>query len=74
MGSDVMLVVGIILTVMSLPSFFSAFTEGEAPRAAAIVAMIAAGLITFALISKPTGYTIAEIPEVFLRVIGQFLR
>lgn len=71
MQSDIMLVVGIILAVMSLPSMIGAITDGEAPRAGAIVAMIATGLITFAIISKPSGYAIAEIPDVFLRVIGR---
>lgn len=73
MNSDIMLVVGIILAVMSLPALFGAISEGEAPRAGAIVAMIATGLITFAILSKPSGYAIAEIPEVFLRVIGRLI-
>jgi Na+/proline symporter len=73
MNSDIMLVVGIILAVMSLPALIGALSEGEAPRAGAIVAMIATGLITFAIMSKPSGYAIGDIPEVFLRVIGRLI-
>lgn len=68
-----MLVVGIILAVMSVPSVVGALSDGEAPRAGAIVAMIATGLITFAIMSRPSGYAISEIPEVFMRVVGRLI-
>ena len=73
MDPDLMLVVGLVLAVLTIPSMLSAYAESRPPRAAAIVALIAGVLIAVALTSKADGYRIAEIPDVFFRVIGRYL-
>jgi hypothetical protein len=73
MNSDLMLVVGLVVATLSLPALLNAWTEGRTPRAGAIMVMIAIGLIVAAIQAKPGGYTVAEVPEVFFRVLGRLL-
>lgn len=74
MNPDVMLVIGLIVAAFSIPPILGAFAEGRAPRAAAIMVLIGGGLIALAVSQKPGGYEINEIPDVFVRVVGQFIR
>lgn len=73
MDWDLALVVGIVLVAFTFPAVISAFSEGRAPRSAAILVMIGGGLIALALYSQPGGYTFASIPDVFVRVVGRYL-
>ena len=73
MNNDQMLVVGIILCALSLPSLLAAYSESRAPRAGAIILLIGGVLLVGALSRQPTGYTFAEIPDIFVRVIGGLL-
>ena len=68
MDTDLMLVTGIILGVFTIPSMLNAFSDGRAPRAAAIVVMIAGGLILLATQNHAGGYSLAELPDVFAKV------
>lgn len=69
-----MLVVGVVVAVLTLPSLFSAFIDGRAPRAGAILALIAGVLIAVAVSERPGGYAIADIPDAFYRVFARYLR
>ena len=70
MNNDQMLVIGIVLCALSLPSLLAAYSEARAPRAGAIILLIGGVLVVVALSRQPSGYTFAEIPDVFVRVIG----
>lgn len=73
MNTDLYLVIGIIIGALAIPSLLGAFAESRTPRTGAILVLIAGVLIVVALTQKPSGYTFAEIPHVFVRVIGSFL-
>lgn len=73
MDSDLALVIGMVVGAFSIPSIVSALSEGRAPRVAAITILISGGLIVFALIGKPGGYAIEQIPDVFVQVIARYL-
>ena len=73
MDTDLLLVVGIILAALAIPSLLAAFSESRPPRAGAIMVLIGGILIVVALSQSITGYTFGEIPDVFLRVIGRFV-
>lgn len=73
MNTDLMLVVGIVICALSLPSLLAAFSESRAPRAGAVLLLIGGILLVVALTKKPGGYTFAEVPHVFTRVIAGFL-
>ncbi|MDZ4135286.1 MAG: hypothetical protein U1D06_06785 [Paracoccaceae bacterium] len=74
MDPDILLVVGVVVGAFSIPSMLSAFREGRAPRIAAILVLIAGTLVVLAVTRKPGGYEVADVPGVFLRVIGGLLR
>lgn len=71
MNTDLMLVIGIVLAVLAVPSVLSALNDGRAPRLAAVVVLIAGGLLVVALSQKPGGYELRDIPNAFYRVIAQ---
>ncbi|MGL4310546.1 MAG: hypothetical protein ACRCSU_08670 [Paracoccaceae bacterium] len=72
MDSDLYLVIGLCIGGLAFPSLIGAFSAGRPPRTAAIMVMIASGLILFAIQSKPSGYSLGEVPEAFSRVVARF--
>jgi hypothetical protein len=73
MDNDLILVIGIIVGVLAIPSVISAFSESRPPRAAAILFMIGGTLIVVALSRSPQNYSFGDIPNLFVRVIGRYL-
>lgn len=73
MNSDLLLVIGIVLAAFSIPSLLSAYSESRPPRVAAVVVVGALALVAWALSTSPGGYSFAEIPKAFVRVIGSVL-
>ncbi len=73
MDADLSLVLGLIIAALSVPSILSALSDKRAPRASAITILIAGGLILFAIQSHPGGYTLAEVPDVLVRVAARYL-
>lgn len=73
MEPDVMLVTGMALLVLSLPSIIAAWADSRAPRVGAVLLLGGAGLIYWAFRGKPGGYRWSEIPDVVYGVIGQIL-
>lgn len=68
-----MLVAGLIICALSVPSLLAAFSESRAPRTGAIMVLIGGVLLVVALTQKPSGYTFAEIPQVFVSVIARLI-
>ncbi|SIN74797.1 hypothetical protein [Vannielia litorea] len=68
--TDVIFVIGLVVGLLSIPALIGAFSESRPPRAAAILVLIAAGLISIAVIRKPGGYTLSSAPDVFMKVIS----
>jgi len=73
MSPDLYLVLGIIIAGFSIPSILSAISDRRAPRASAITVLIAGALILIAVQTQPSGYTLQEVPDVFVRVIARFI-
>ncbi len=73
MDSDLMLIIGLVLAVLSVPAILSAYSEGRPPRVATFTIIAAGALVVWAIKSHPGGYRIEEIPEVFVRVVARFL-
>lgn len=70
---DLMFMIGLIVGGFSIPSIMGAFADGRVPRAAAIAVIVAGGLIVIAIQSKPGGYALADIPDVFVSVVGRYI-
>ncbi len=73
MEPDMMLVVGMGLVVLSLPSILAAWADSRAPRLGALLFLAGGGLVIWALREKEGGYTWSQIPDVFYGVVGQIL-
>ena len=73
MDTDLILVIGIALSGLAIPSLLAAFSESRPPRAGAIMILVGGTLIVVALTQTIRTYTFAEIPDVFIRVIGRFV-
>jgi hypothetical protein len=73
MDPDLAMAIGMVLGVFSIPSILSAFSEGRAPRVAALTIMAAGGLMLWAINTKPGGYSFGELPEVLVRVIARYI-
>jgi len=74
MDTDLILVIGIVVLVLSVPSLLSAYAEARAPRAGAVLVLIGGVLVATALTQHSAGYTFSELPSVFLRVIGRYTK
>lgn len=73
MQFDLYLVIGLVIAGFSVPSMVSALSDGHTPRVPAIMVLIGGGLVVIAISQKPGGYTWADIPQAFVRVIGYYI-
>jgi hypothetical protein len=74
MDTDLFFVIGLVVAVFSIPSIVGAFSEGRAPRVAAIMVLIGGGLIALAVNEKPGLYSLSTTPDAFVRVVGRFVK
>ncbi|ASM74275.1 MULTISPECIES: hypothetical protein [Roseobacteraceae] len=73
LDSDLALVLGVVIGLLSIPSILSAMTDGRAPRASAVTILIAGLLIIFAIQTHPGGYSIGDVPNAFVVVVARFM-
>lgn len=70
---DIILVAGLILAVLSVPSILSAYADNFSPRTGTVILVIAGGLIVYAMQSHPEGYTLEDIPNAVIRVAAKII-
>ncbi|MEM9967081.1 MAG: hypothetical protein AAF755_03155 [Pseudomonadota bacterium] len=73
MNPDTLLTIGIITGMFAVPAIVSALTDLRRPYVGGSMLLSAVLLVVYASISKPEGYTFAELPEVMLTVIARIL-
>lgn len=73
MDPDLIMIVGIIVFGLSIPSLISAFSESRPPRMAIILIVVGAGMIFYAIQNKPGDFKLEEIPNLFISVIGRYI-
>ena len=71
MDPDVLFVLGCIIGVLAIPAVISAFADGRAPRAPALIILLAGGMVAYAVIERPGNYSFEQMPDVFARVISK---
>ena len=74
MDSDLIFVVGFFLLVLSIPAMVSAFMDSRTPRAPALIIMIGALMIAYAVRERPMTYSFETIPDAILRVYADITR
>ncbi|QDC11692.1 hypothetical protein FHY55_17940 [Oceanicola sp. D3] len=73
MDPDVIFVIGMVVGLLAVPALIGAFSESRTPRAAAIMVLISAGLISVAVLRKPGGYSLSTAPDVFMNVVSSIV-
>lgn len=73
MDPDLFLVIGLLIGGFTIPPILGTIFDGRPPRTPAVLVVIAGGMIAFAVIQKPGGYDILDVPGVFVQVIGKYL-
>lgn len=66
--TDLIMVLGVIVLSLGFPAAVGAFSRGRPPRAAMLALFAGGVMIVYANGSRPGGYSVAEMPELFLRV------
>lgn len=70
---DILIVLGVFLLVLSVPSLIAAVIDRRPPRVAALTAIVAAGLIVYTVQTHPGTYTIRDVPDAFIRVAAKII-
>ncbi|TDE36228.1 hypothetical protein [Antarcticimicrobium sediminis] len=73
MDTDLVLILGLILVFFAIPAAMSAYSDNRPPLAPAATLLIAGGMIAYAYLAHPAGYTMRDVPEVFFTVVGRYL-
>lgn len=73
MDPDLALVIGLVVAALSVPSILSALSDSRAPRASAFTILIAGALILYAMQTHPSGYSLGDVPNVFVKVVGKYM-
>lgn len=71
MDTDLVLTIGIVLLVLTIPSLLSAWVDGRVPRVGAILVVASIGMILAAVVTRPGGYAFEEIPGIMLSVLAR---
>ncbi len=74
MDTDLVLTIGIVLFVLSLPSLLAAWVESRPPRLGAIMVIVALGMVIAALVVKPGGYAFNQVPGVMIGVLSRLFQ
>ena len=74
MDSDLLLVFGLFLGILSIPALISAFSSDRPLRGGIALAAVGGAMIVAAYVGKPEGYRPDEIPHTILSVIARIVR
>lgn len=67
--ADLIMVLGAGVLFLAFPAMVGAFSRGAPPRAAMLALFAGGCMIVFANSTRPGGYSLAEMPDLVLRVI-----
>lgn len=73
MDADLIFVLGLIFALLAFPALVSAFSESRAPRSAAVLLVLSAGMIVYASYQNPGGYSVEDAPDIFFGVIADLV-
>ncbi len=73
MDTDLVLTLGIVILVLTLPSLLAAWVEGRAPRIGAIMLIASMAMIIAAVLYHPGGYAISDVPGVMIAVVARVI-
>ena len=66
---DLIMVLGVCVFGLAFPAMVGAFSRGAPPRAAMLAIFAGGVMMVYANSQRPGGYSVAEMPDVFIKVI-----
>lgn len=66
---DMVMVLGAGVLCLAFPAMVGAFSRGAPPRAAMLAIFAGGCMIVYANSSRPGGYSLAEMPDLVMRVV-----
>jgi formate-dependent nitrite reductase membrane component NrfD len=72
MDTDLILTMGIVLLVLSVPSLLSAWVEGKPPRVGGLLILAAFAMIVTATLVRPGGYDLNDVPSIMIGVVSRW--
>ena len=73
MDSDVIMVTGIVILMLSIPAALSAFVDQRRPWVSAFVVLVGAGIFAWGWVHHPEDMTLDELPHVVIRVLARII-
>jgi hypothetical protein len=73
MDTDLVLTLGIVLLILTIPSLLSSWVEGRIPRLGLVTLIASLAMIVTAEMYKPGGYSANEVPGVMVDVFGKMI-
>lgn len=67
--TDLIMVMGVVVLFLAFPAAVGAFSRGAPPRAAMLSLFAGGAMIVYANSSRPGGYSVAEMPTLFIKVL-----
>ena len=67
--TDLIMVLGVVVLFLAFPAAVGAFSRGAPPRAAMLSLFAGGAMIVYANASRPGGYSVAEMPTLFIKVL-----
>lgn len=73
MATDYLITVGLVVGLFSIPAMLAAYADNRFPRNAMAAFILSAAVITVAFILNPARYSVADLPNVVIRVIADII-
>jgi hypothetical protein len=74
MDTDLVLISGIVIIILSFPAMISAFASDRSLLGAIVFAAIGAAMVVVAYFYSAEGYQPEDIPQAFLKVLARIIR
>ena len=68
--TDLILCLGVLAIFLAFPAAVGSFSRGAPPRAAILSLFLGGGMVVYANASRPGGYSLEEMPSLFLKVVS----
>ena len=68
--TDLIMCLGVLAIFLAFPAAVGSFSRGAPPRGAILSLVVGGTMIVYANSSRPGGYSMEEMPSLFLRVIS----
>jgi hypothetical protein len=73
MDTDLVLTLGIVLLVLTVPSLLAAWVEGRIPKVGAVMLVGSIAMIVTAVLYRPGGYVFNDVPGVMVGVFARMI-